>query len=836
MAGYLDLEKYVCEDCLNRPDIEGVIDRTKSSRPWFRSLLPLALRKLQTPHYKDGKLLWDGTWKASGLAGYAVPPTDAQYLANYADWFTTNLFTELGLLVEASIWRAFGEDAESKDTFSLAEIFISDTWRKQQVVSTSYLQTGYLDLETHVCLTLLDRPDLAGVIDATQSPRPWFRSVLPLALKKLQTAYYKDGKMLWDGSWRASGAGTITAPTDAQILANATDWITLHLFDELASLAEAMMLHALKNDEKSKIALANAEESISNAWRLNQLQAAVVSYLGVGYLDLETNVCMTILKRPDLAGVVDGTIEPRPWFRPMLAQALKLIQSPYYSRDGKRELLWDGGWRASGSTVNVPAPTDAQYATNSASWFTTNMFPELSTLVESMLRHALGDEDKAKITMAEAEARISNVWRANQLQAANTSYLQTGYLDLETHVCASVLNRPDLAGVIDSSKPPRPWFRAILPLVLKEIQTPCYGEKGLLWDGSWRASGVSALVTPPTDAQYAANVASWFTTNLFNPFATLIEATIRRSLGDEAGAKSTRDRALQLISDAWRLNQTPAGGASFTMTGYLDLETYICSSLLKRPDLAGVVDATKEPRPWFRSFLPLALKMIQEPYYSARDGKRMELWDGSWRGMEITTEGNDPTYASTDTDGIAYPTGYRSMRYVYLVGSDGTVSKHPIQSVTEQQRNTQDMRRGWRGACEWFGFADWDWWGWDESCQNGRVKWMDNNGKFYLTWTPQNTLTLRMTYIGYATPPTDAQIAANASSWFTANMFLPLAALLHAMMLNALGLGDKSKEAMVSAEQLIGDRWALDRAQKAGSNDKIFIPSHAPSIHATRGW
>jgi hypothetical protein len=172
------------------------------------------------------------------------------------------------------------------------------------------------------------------------------------------------------------------------------------------------------------------------------------------------------------------------------------------------------------------------------------------------------------------------------------------------------------------------------------------------------------------------------------------------------------------------------------------------------------------------------------------------------------------------------------MKYVYLVGSDGTVSTHPLQSETEDQRNTQEKRN----RHPWHGFADWDWWGWDENCHHGRVKWMDKNGKFYLTWTPKQTLTLRMTYFGYATAPTDAQYVANFSDWFTANLFTELGALVEAMIWRAAGEDDNAQRTMTLAEQVIGNAWRLNQMQRAGSNARIFIPPHAPSINEQRGW
>ena len=267
------------------------------------------------------------------------------------------------------------------------------------------------------------------------------------------------------------------------------------------------------------------------------------------------------------------------------------------------------------------------------------------------------------------------------------------------------------------------------------------------------------------------------------------------------------------------------------MSGYLDLENYTCRDVLNRPDLAGVVDRTKSERPWFRSFLPRALDLIQKPYYTNRDGKRELLWDGSWRGMELAAT-PDPTYGSVNTDGIAYPVGYRNMKYVYLVGSDGKVSSHPLPSETEEQRNTQEKRDRY----PWYGFVDWDFWGWDDACRNHSVKWMDKNGKFYLTHTPQQTLTLRMTYYGYATAPTDAQYTANFSDWFTANLFTELGALVEAMMWRAAGEDDNAQRTMTLAEEVIGNAWRLNQAQKAGSNSRIFIPLHAPSINSQRGW
>ena len=276
--------------------------------------------------------------------------------------------------------------------------------------------------------------------------------------------------------------------------------------------------------------------------------------------------------------------------------------------------------------------------------------------------------------------------------------------------------------------------------------------------------------------------------------------------------------------------------------GYADLENYCCNVALNRPDLAGAVpaipvpyDGTVKVLPWFRPALAVAHDQIQNPYYViGPDGKKELLFFGNWRGMEVTTEGNDPTYGNANFDGIAYPDGYRTMRYVYIVNPiTGKVHRRPLRSVSETEYNTQfGESNGW-GWCGFFG------WGWDEwcnyGCEQGQVRWLDKNGKFFLTHTPGPTatpLTLRMVYDGMLPAPNDAAYTNNIDDWFTINLFQELAKLVCSIIWKNAGEDGNADATRKEAEMLLGNAWKLNQAQKAGSNNRVYVPRR----RETRGW
>jgi len=272
--------------------------------------------------------------------------------------------------------------------------------------------------------------------------------------------------------------------------------------------------------------------------------------------------------------------------------------------------------------------------------------------------------------------------------------------------------------------------------------------------------------------------------------------------------------------------------------GFLDIENFVCQTCLNRSDLSGPPDYSGDvaPRPWFRPALAEAHDKIQKPYYkTGSDGKKELVFGGNWRGMEATTEGADPVYSSATPDGIPYPAGYRDMRYVYIINpTTGVPHKRPLKSVSETEYNTQfGPNNGWG----WQGY--WGW-GWDEWCLNGcgegsQVRWMDKNGKFYLTHTPGPThpaLTLRMTYNGIQPEPTILQYTDNLDDWFTLNLFYELAALTTAIMWEHQLEGDNAKAAYEKADRMLGDAWKLNQGQRAGSNNRVFVQER----RNMRGW
>lgn len=276
--------------------------------------------------------------------------------------------------------------------------------------------------------------------------------------------------------------------------------------------------------------------------------------------------------------------------------------------------------------------------------------------------------------------------------------------------------------------------------------------------------------------------------------------------------------------------------------GFLDLEQYVTQTVLNRSDLSGPPDYTGDvaPRPWFRPALAEAHDKIQKPYYKVGgDGKKELVFGGNWRGMEITTEGNDPTYGSANFDGIVYPVGYQSMRYVYIINPlTGMPHGRPLKSVSETERATQfGESNGWG----WCGYFDW---GWDDWCTYGcgsgnydcgQVRWLDKNGKFFLTHTPgQNIppLTLRMVYNGFVPQPTDVYYTNNEDDWFTLNLFYELAALTTAIMWEHMLESDNAKMSMEKAIQMLGDAWKQNQKQKSGSNDRVYVPHRS----STKGW
>lgn len=277
--------------------------------------------------------------------------------------------------------------------------------------------------------------------------------------------------------------------------------------------------------------------------------------------------------------------------------------------------------------------------------------------------------------------------------------------------------------------------------------------------------------------------------------------------------------------------------------GVLDLENFTCGDLLNRMDLNGVpVPITTPgqiPKPWFRNALPLALDRLQTPW-NRMDNPDIQISDGMWRGLEVTTEGADPTYGPTDNHGIAYPVGYRMMRYVYIVNpTTGKVHHRPIRSVTEEGHNTQFNQGcgwGWQGWWDW-GFDDWC----SEGCEGGRVRWLDANGVFFLTHTPKSTpLQLRMTYFGTIIPPTAGQYTNNVENWFTVNMFTELALLCAAIMSGGMQEDQAENGYMKAAEKAVGEKWRLNQNQKAGSNSRVFVPQRPGgwrrSVSPTAGW
>jgi len=277
--------------------------------------------------------------------------------------------------------------------------------------------------------------------------------------------------------------------------------------------------------------------------------------------------------------------------------------------------------------------------------------------------------------------------------------------------------------------------------------------------------------------------------------------------------------------------------------GLADLENYVTQVVLNRSDLGGVpvYDGTVAPRPWFRPALAEAHDKIQKPYFkTGPDGKKELVFNGNWRGMEVTTEGADPTYGNANFDGIAYPAGFRDMRYVYLINpTTGLPHRRPLRSVSETEYNTQfGPSNGW-GWCGFYG------WGWDDWCGNAccgeqsRVRWLDKNGKFFLTHTPGPTvppLTLRMVYNGIAPQPQTINYTDNTDDWFTLNLFYELAALTTAIMWQNMMEDENSKMAYDKAERMLGDAWKLNQATKAGSNNRVYQRPGPAGRRSNLGW
>jgi len=279
------------------------------------------------------------------------------------------------------------------------------------------------------------------------------------------------------------------------------------------------------------------------------------------------------------------------------------------------------------------------------------------------------------------------------------------------------------------------------------------------------------------------------------------------------------------------------------MPGYADLEKFVCESMLNRPDIEGVPDYTKAARPWFRDHLVRALYKIQKPIHAEVDGTRQMISGGDWRGNELDTAGNDPVYQVGNVAGLDYPKGFKKMKYVYVVNPlTGHVHRRPLVSVSEEEYNTERQARyGWNPAWGWWDASDWwDPAGWDYILGDGswcgnRVRWMDKNGKFYLTHTPKfQNITLRMTYFGTVTAPTAQDYINNTSNYFTTELFEPLAALVAAMILDSAGEDQMASSKMQEAMQLIADEWALNQAVKQGSNSRVFIQPGSP--RSQKGW
>lgn len=272
------------------------------------------------------------------------------------------------------------------------------------------------------------------------------------------------------------------------------------------------------------------------------------------------------------------------------------------------------------------------------------------------------------------------------------------------------------------------------------------------------------------------------------------------------------------------------------MPNYDDLEKYVCQVSLKRPDIAGPpvyapipFDGTVAVLPWFRPAAQRAHAEIQKPYYIlGADGKQELLFGGNWRGMEVTA---DLPYGVNNFDGIAYPDGYRTMRYVYLINPiTGRAHHRPLKSVSETEKNTQfGESNGWG----WCGYWDWGWDDWCGNCDGGQVRWMDRNDKFYLTHTPKVTpLTLRMVYDGLIQSPTDVSYTNKLEDWFTIHLFQGFASLCEAICWKNMGEDENSARARKDAERSLGNSWKLNQAQKAGSNNRVYVPVRS----SQRGW
>lgn len=278
--------------------------------------------------------------------------------------------------------------------------------------------------------------------------------------------------------------------------------------------------------------------------------------------------------------------------------------------------------------------------------------------------------------------------------------------------------------------------------------------------------------------------------------------------------------------------------------GLLDLENYVCGDLLNRMDLNGVVIPItvpgQLPKPWFRNALPRAFDRLQTPW-NRMDNPDVQISDGMWRGLEITTKGNDPQYGPDNQDGIDYPVGYRMMRYVYLVNpATGHVYHRPLRSVSEEQRNTQFAESSGWGWSGW-----WDW-GWDDWCNEGcgdcgRVRWLDANGKFFLTHTPKSApLTLRMKFFGTIQAPAPTDYTNNADNWFTLNLYGELALLCAAIMCRGMQEDAMAANFMAAAEKGVAEKWRLNQNAKNGSDSRVFVPErkggYRASVSPTAGW
>jgi hypothetical protein len=262
--------------------------------------------------------------------------------------------------------------------------------------------SGWSDLENLTCLTMLNRPDVAGVVDYTKAARPWFRDIVNLALDKIQSPLYGevDGmrQVVSEGDWR--GCETDTAGNDPVYQVGNLTGLPypagfkkmkyVYVVNPTTGRVHRRPLISVTEEEY------NTERSARYGWNPAWGWWDASDWWDPGgwdYILGDGSWCGGRVRWMDKEGMFFLTHTPK--------FAALTLRMAYFG--------------------NVQSPATINFTNNTTNWILGNLFNELATLTAAMMLEASGEDDAAQRMMASATQLIGDKWKLNQSVKAGSN-------------------------------------------------------------------------------------------------------------------------------------------------------------------------------------------------------------------------------------------------------------------------------------------------------------------------------------------------------------------------------------------------------------------------------